>query len=536
MSCSMSESQKTRSFLRGTALLAMATAIVKVIGAIYSIPLKAIIGDQGFGYYSTAYEIYNVLLTVSITGLPVAMSRMISEANSLGNYNQVRSIYKTSRTIFLTLGLVGSLAMMLLCRFLAEKVMLQPNAWVAIFCLGPCGLLICMMSTYRGFFQGLSNMMPTSVSQVLEAVIKLLVGLGLALAVLKVTENVSLSAGGAILGVTVSCLVSVFYLCLCFRGTYRRLDRSNDTPEPFGPTAKKLLSIAVPITIGAAGLSILNACEIGIYMGRLLEHYTQAQADTMKGIYNFVHKIFNMPMAFMTPITVSILPAITAHLTLKNQRGARATEESATRVMGLMCMPCAVGLMVMAEPVTALLGGYTGENLVLATRLMTVLGLCIIFNALVLLTNTVMQSHGHVNLPVLNMFVGGILKLIAVYVLSGNIHIGILGTPIGSLLCYVTIGILNLITMRKVIPNCPSILSNLGRSALAALIMGVCVLGARYGLDAGLHITSRVITCAVPICVGVVVYFLAAIMLKAITREDCLLLPKGEKIAKLLHL
>ena len=162
----MSESQKKQNFLQGTALLAMATAIVKVIGALYKIPLNAIIGAQGFGYFNTAYEIYNVLLMISTAGLPVAMSRMISQASSLNHYRQVRKIYSTARGIFLALGIAGTLLMTLFCRPLANW-MEQPNAWPAIACLGPCCLLICLMSTYRGFFQGQSNMLPTSISQIL---------------------------------------------------------------------------------------------------------------------------------------------------------------------------------------------------------------------------------------------------------------------------------------------------------------------------------------------------------------------------------
>ncbi len=533
----MAENTKKPSFLQGTALLAAATVIVKVIGAIYSIPLKAIIGDKGFGYYSTAYEIYNVLLTISLTGLPVAMSRMISEASSLGHNNQVRRIYKTTRTIFLGIGIAGSLLMILLSKFLAGNLMHQPDAWTAIACLGPSALFICIMSTCRGFFQGHGNMLPTSVSQVLEAVVKLIFGLGLALVILKMTSDVSLAAGGAILGVTLSCLVSVFYLTARFRKSYKALEPTEEPVTSFRATAKSLLSIAIPITIGAAGLSILNALEIGIYMDRLLAlGYSQNQADTMKGIYNFTQKIFNLPVSLVSPITISLLPAITAHITLQNNRGARATAESATRVLGLLCMPCTVGLIVLAEPVVALLGGYSGENLVLASRLMAVLGASVIFNALVLLTNAIMQSHGHASLPVVNTLIGGILKLGAVFLLTGNEHIHILGTPIGSLLCCITICILNVITMRRCIPHCPAVFQNLGRSFLASVIMGAAVYGTWYALGHGLHITSKLLLCAAPLMVGVVVYFFGAIALKAITREDCMLLPKGAKIAKLLHL
>ena len=147
----MSGTTKKQTFLHGAALLAMATVIVKVIGAFYKIPLKMIIGDQGFGYFNTAYNIYALLLLVSTAGLPIAMSRMISEATATGKYNQVRRVYATARGIFLGLGVVSTALMMCFSHQLAA-FQKQPDAWAAIFCLGPCALLMCVMSTYRGFF------------------------------------------------------------------------------------------------------------------------------------------------------------------------------------------------------------------------------------------------------------------------------------------------------------------------------------------------------------------------------------------------
>ena len=531
----MGESSKKQSFLHGTMLLAISTAIVKIIGAFYSIPLKHIIGDQGFGYYSTAYEIYTLLFMISTAGLSVAMSRMISQASSLGHYRQVRKIYTVSRTIFLTLGFLGTALMTVLCRQLAN-FQEQPDAWAAIAALGPCCFLICMMSTYRGFFQGQGNMKPTSVSQVIEAVFKLIVGLSLAVLLGIYATDKALPAAGAILGVTVSCLVSTLYLNYSFRKTYKDIPLTNEPISSGKDIAKGLLAIAIPITIGSAGLQILTVLETKIYMGQLLETMTQQQADIQKGIYNFTQKIFNMPCAFITPITISAIPAITAQLTRKEFQAAKATEESAARVTALISAPCAVGIAVLAHPITALLGSYTGQRLELATELMSVLGICILFNAIVLLTNAIMQAHGHVNLPVVNMFIGGAVKLVAVFLLTGNPQIGILGTPIGSLLCYVCITVLNLIAMARVLPQAPRILRSMLRSVVAALIMGVVVFCVYYGMEAFLPPVSRIISCGLPIAVGGCVYVVAAIKCKAITREDCLLLPKGEKIANLLRL
>lgn len=531
----MSNPQKEQNFLQGTAILAIATAVVKLIGAIYKIPLNAIIGAKGFGYFTTAYEIYNILLMISTAGLPVAMSRMIAQANSLGQYNQVRRIYATARDIFLGIGIVGSLLMTLFCHQLAA-FQNQPDAWAAIGCLGPCVLLICLMSTYRGFFQGQGNMLPTSISQILEAIVKLIVGIFAALVLLKTTNSIPLAAGGAILGVTASCLVSSMYLSGKFRKSYAQLPESQEQPRSRSATAKSLLMIAIPITVGSAVLQVITALSSKIYMGQLLgSGITQASADVMRGVHTMTQTIFNMPCAFITPITVSIIPAITAKLARDDNAGARSIEESAARITGLIAMPCTFGLALLAEPVTALLGGYSGEQLVLSTRMMTVLGITILFNAVTLVTTAIMQAHGHVNRPVINMFLGGLLKLVVVYTLTGIPAFGIVGTPIATMSSYILISVLNLISLKKLLSDSPAIVKNLARSFLAACIMGVFVWLSFMGLKLA-GISSRILRCGVPILIGVIVYLLAGIRVKFITREDCLLLPKGEKIAKFLKL
>jgi len=563
----MSDSGKKQTFLHGAALLALATAVVKVIGALYKIPLKSIIGDIGFSYFSVSYQIYSVLLMVCTAGLPIAMSRMISSANTLGNYGQVRQIYRVSRRIFLWLGIAGSLLMCLLCKPLASA-MGYPDAWFAILCLGPCALLMCIMSAYRGYFQGQENMRPTSNSQMLEAFIKLIVGLAAALALLRITRSQAYAAGGAILGVTVSCLVSVFYLMRKFRADYRQLPQAGQTAIAFGATAKTLLTIAVPITIGSAGLYLLTAVETGVYTNQLVKlidtnQYTlplvgvlkeQLLADgvsaadlpekvaaSLNGIYSFGQTIFNMPCAFIIPITISIIPAITSKLTLVQNEDVKATEESAARVTGLLSLPCSVGLLLLASPVMSLLGGYGDERNALATQVMVLLGASIFPYAIIQYTNSLLQAHGYAHVPVINMLSCAVVKLLVVYMLAGNPHIGIMGAPIATLLCYSAIAALNLLCIRKLIPQKPRLLRNLLRPLLSALVMGAAVYGASYALTefAHLDVTSKlhtVILCGVPIGVGVIVYFAGVVLFKAIKREDCLLLPKGEVIARILHL
>jgi len=279
---------------------------------------------------------------------------------------------------------------------------------------------------------------------------------------------------------------------------------------------------------------LLDIIGGGLYMKEMVSSQMDAQAvaDTLKGIYNMTQTIFNMPCAFMIPITTSVLPAITSYITLSDHKAVKATEESAARIAGLLALPCTVGLILLAEPVMALLGGYSGVRLELAGQLMQILGLCVFLYAIIQYTNVVLQSHGYAHVPVINMLVCGVVKLIVVYVLVGNPQVGILGAPIGAALCYFFIGALNLIAISRLVPQKPRILTNMLRSFIPAAVMGVAVWGCSYVLTQVLSISSRVLLCGVPVAVGGLVYVVCVVFFRGITREDCLLLPKGEKLAR----
>ena len=559
----MSNTPKKQSFLHGAALLAIATAVVKIIGAIYKLPLKGIIGDEGYSYFSSAYDIYNVLLLISTAGLPVAMSRMISQATSLGDTAQVKRVYNTSRAVFLGIGAVSTLLMLLFCRQLAASQE-QPDAWFAIFCLAPCAFLMGIISTYRGFFQGQGNMIPTSISQVIEAVFKLGIGLLVAILILHLGGTIPIAAGGAILGVTISCLVSAVYLFTVFHKQADPEVLKLRQPGFHGITAKQLLAIAVPITIGAAGLQLLTVIETSLYMDRLVAlldadalhspladslrlelltadpTLTEAQlhskvAANMKGIYNLSQTVYNLPNSLITPITVSIIPAITAQLTRENHEGVRETTESAGRITSLISLPCAVGLILLSEPIMALLGGYTGLKLELASQLMSLLGVSAFLRAVVLVTTSMMQAHGHPNIPVINMLACGVLRLLVVFLLVGNPAIGILGVPIGTALSNLCIAILNIFAISRCVAQKPRITANLLRSLLPALIMGAVAWGSWMALK-HVGISSRLILCGAPVALAGVTYLVCAVLLGSITYNDCLLLPKGKKIAAMLRL
>ncbi len=530
------KSQKKQSFLQGVAVLTFATIIVKLLGFIYKVPLQNILQERGFGYFNTAYDVYNVLLMISTTGLPVAVSRMISQAQALDNYAQIRKIYSTSMKVFLSIGIVGTLIMLVFCRQLSVMVTTNENSWAAIAALSPCVLLICVVSAHRGFFQGQSNMTPTSVSQIYEAVVRVVFGLAGAYLMLRKTGSLIYAAAGGIFGVTIGCIVAVVYLRIQFGKSNQVLQQGGGEAKSTRATMKELLAIAIPITLGSAGLQIINLVDTMIYMRRLTGAlaWSSDAADTAKGIYNYCQTIFNLPCSLVTPITISVIPTVTAALTTKNLVGARHTEESAVRTMAIITMPCAVGLAVLAEPIIRLLArNYGAASIATATPILIYLGIAVIFNSTVLLFNSIMQAHGDVTTPVINMLIGGVVKVIVNYILVAIPSLNIIGAAIGTVICYATITALDVIAMRKRVTTRPAILRNMVRPFGAAVGMGALTWATAALLSR--MTSSNTIVCLSSLVVAVIVYVIFVIALRCVTYEDCMLFPKGEKIAKILH-
>ena len=560
---------KKQNFLTGAAILSLSTIIVKVIGMLYKLPLNQIIDSQGFAYFNKAYAIYTVLLVISTTGLPVAMSRMVSEAQARGNGRQMQRIFHTAMIAYLSIGFLGTAVMMLFPHWLASDVMSMPNAWYSIFALGPAVLCICIASACRGYFQGQGDMTPTAVSQIIEALGKLLLGLGFAWLAMRLTEDVAIASGASIAGISLGAACSALYVFIRYRRNRSKVAALGGEALSYGATAKKLLAIAVPITLGAAGLQLINLIdEIMVtrrlleaaratsdgaqtWMGQMIElartgmiaelgtnpqwtEVLQTAVENQSGVYALCQTIFNFPTAFFPCITAAIIPAITAHLTRGDRKNVKLVQESSLRLMGLIAWPCMLGLLTLSEPIMALLGGYGDSRVQLAAVLLAFLAPTVLLNGVTTVTTAIMQAHNRPWLPMINMLIGGIVKVIVNYILVGNPAIGILGAPVGTLACFLVYMILNIFTMRVVLKEPPKLLPMLWKSAIAAIVMGAVAYGSYQGLS--MVLSGVAVCCLGAIAAAVIAYVLMVILLKVITYDDCMLLPKGEKIARLLKI
>lgn len=545
----VAQPQKQNSFFGGAAILAAGILIVKLIGMFYKIPLINIIGEAGAADFNNAYNIYAVLLTVSTAGLPVAVSKLVSEANALDRRNQVRRTFRLALVLFLALGLVSFLVMFFRADALAG-MMNDSKAAAGIRALAPAVVCVGCLAALRGYSQGHSNMAPTSVSQIIEALCKLVVGLGLAFWLVKQGKDPDVAAAGAITGVTVGTVVALAYMVLDFLLSRGREDtRGTDRPDSAGSILANILKIAVPITLSSSMVGIVTVIDSSLVQGQLQSalDLTEQASRTLYGNYSGALNIYNLPTSLMAAITASVIPAVSAALARRDRRGAARITGSALRITALLSFPMGVGLFVLGTPIIRLL--FPKLNVAVAGPLLSTLGIATPFVCMVLVCNSVLQAHGFINLPVIVMVLGGIVKIVNNYNLVGAI--GIAGAPVGNILCFGLALVLDLVVITRVIPNRPRLLPIFAKPAVASAVMGGAA-WAVYGLlsrilsseqvnQAGqtVRAVSRMGNAAgifLAIAVAGVVYLVLVIALRAISRDDLALMPKGDKLARLLRL
>ena len=545
----VAQTQKQNSFFGGAAILAAGILIVKLIGMFYKIPLINIIGEAGAADFNNAYNIYAVLLTVSTAGLPVAVSKLVSEANALNRRNQVRRTFRLALVLFLTLGLISFLVMFFRADALAG-MMNDSKAAAGIRALAPAVVCVGCLAALRGYSQGHSNMAPTSVSQIIEALCKLVVGLGLAFWLVKQGKDPDVAAAGAITGVTVGTVVALVYMVLDFFLSRGREDtHGTDRPDSAGSILANILKIAVPITLSSSMVGIVTVIDSSLVQGQLQSalNLTEKASRTLYGNYSGALNIYNLPTSLMAAITASVIPAVSAALARRDRRGAARITGSALRITALLSFPMGVGLFVLGTPIIRLL--FPSLNVEVAGPLLSTLGVATPFVCMVLVCNSVLQAHGFINLPVIVMVLGGIVKIVNNYNLVGAI--GIAGAPVGNILCFGLALVLDLVVITRVIPNRPRLLPIFIKPAIASAIMGGAA-WAVYGLlsrvltaeqvnEVGqtIRVVSRMgnaLGIFLAIAVAGVVYLVLVVAIRAISKDDLALMPKGDKLARLLRL
>ena len=421
-----------------------------------------------------------------------------------------------------------------------------------------------------------------------------MVGLGLAYWLVKAGADQSHAAAGAITGVTVGTIVALAYMLLNYLMGRSREGLAKDTPDSNATIIRNLLMIAVPITISSSMVGIVTVIDSSLVQGQLqrallentdcwalykdfmsfdtlesalkawqatlpegtavsmsllsdqladgsktagaLHEALEAASRTLYGNYNGALNIYNLPTSLMAAITAAVIPAVSGTLARRDRKGASRVAGSALRISALLAFPMGVGLYVLGKPIMALI--FPSLTAELAGPLLSTLGLATVFVCMMLVCNSILQAYGFVNLPVIIMLAGGVIKIVLNYNVVVLPQVGIYGAPLGNIFCFALCLILDLIVMARVIPGCPKYIPLFAKPAAAAAVMGLGA-WAVHGLLAKLLTTSRMgnaVSTLAAILVAVVIYGVLVIVLRAITKEDLALMPKGEKIARILHL
>lgn len=543
----MSES-KNQNYLHGAAILAVSVIIIKILGAIYKIPLANILGKDGYGQFSVAYNIYNVLLALSTAGLPIAVAKMISEANNLNRPEQIKKIFRVAVCSFIAFGAVGSLILYLFPVDLA--VMLgNPNASQSIAALAPAVILVCILSAFRGYTEGLQDMRPTAVSQVIEVAVKIAVGLSIAIILLRQGKSVPIMSAGAVIGTTAGSLFACAYMAYVvvrrrkFEDGILRLRPSEEidmTSEKSGRILKTFLKIGIPIALGSCVSSIIALINTGLILNRLQDAigFSPVKSSELFGVYSEALTFLNLPYALLTPLTISVIPAIAAFRARKKFDESRNVIESSLRMATIFALPMAIGMSVLAGPIMTAAYGSSVEG----GPLLAIMGISSFFVCVVAVTTAILQASGFERLPMYNMLVGGAFNIVISWALLGNLNLNIYGSAIGTLVSYLIMCAVNILFVARKMPEHPKLIKAFLRPGINSLVMGAAswlvypavleLLGA--GPDPGRMMI--LVALIVAIGVGVIVYGVMTVITRAITIDDMLLLPKGEKMAKLLHI
>lgn len=572
---------KENTFFGGVAILSLGIMVVKLIGMFYKIPLGNIIGEQGNADFSNAYNIYAVLLTISTTGLPVAVSKMISEANTLNHEAQVKRIFRVSLKFFLTLGIISFFIMYFGADFLAG-VLRNSHAAAGIRALAPAVIFVSGVAAFRGYFQGRGEMSPTAISQIIEALSKLVLGLALAYTIMNMNFTVedllkfdsavdittmteeeinvavesvqaSRAAAAAISGVTVGTALALGFLFLRYvvsglqsSGSNRR-ERLDEHQQTEGDIMRTLLAIAIPITITSSMASIINVLDSALVQGQLQDAlgYTENESRTAYGNYAFAVNVYNLPLSLMSAVTVSVIPTVTAALAKRERKRAGVISVSALRVTGLLAIPMGFGLFSMGTPIMNLL--YPTSDVELAGKLLSTLGIAACFVCLSLVSTSILQVYGFFHLPIVITVVGGVIKLITNYILVGNPEVGVSGAPIGTLACFAFCFCVTFYLLCRIVPGLQKEKFMFVKPIFASVVMAGAAWSS-YGLlsktllNMGmieeetqlLSRTGSAVATLLAICLAAIIYMILIFALGAVKKEDILMMPKGETLARIL--
>ncbi len=543
-----------KSFQRGALLLLCSAVIVKLIGALFKIPLssKYCLGDLGFGYFSSAYDLFTPFYALAMAGFPVAVSKTVSEYLAKGRYNDVKQMLNVSRRVYLSAGLICFLCLSAVIYPFSRLTDSTGAGIYSLFAMTPSVIFCCLMSSYRGYYQGLNNMLPTAVSELLEALCKLVLGFGFGLLTVKITGNVAFGAAAAIFGITVGTAVSTLYLKLYYRFKGDGISPVKLSGSPIlggRSAAKALVLIAVPVALASLAGNIaliIDALTVRRQLGGLdessfniiREMYAYSVADYNKtaaapitngelsallyGIRGKAYTLFNLVPTLTTVIGVSAVPVIAGLNTEKDYKALNRNLNSALKLVSLISLPAGIGLFVASDRIMELLYD-SAASVEIGAPMLKLFGIAAVFAGIGIPLTGILQAMGKQKAALINIGAGAAVKLIIGMLTVSVPEINVKGAALGTLACYAVIFVLHMAVLLKSKETALDIKAVFFKPLAAALFCGVAA-------QMVLYIGNSFFITTLAILAAVLVYIICLVLLKALEEDDLRSLPKAEKL------
>ena len=535
----MSNTRGKDSFLKGALILGLAGIIVKIIGAFFRIPLGNLIGAEGMGYYQAAYPVYTLFLTLATAGFPTALAKLVSEKMAIGDYRGAHKVFKVSYMVLAITGFVAFCIFFFGADFIVNDIMKNPGAKLAMLAISPALLFVPIMSAYRGYFQGRREMGHIAISQISEQLFRVVLGITLAyLLMSSVGPNPGPEQGaaGAIMGATIGAIASIIYLIIAYLLKLKIIKREIKISkklreESIVKVLEKLLVVAIPITIGASVMPLVNMIDNVIVIRRLVEAgFSQTQANIMFGqLTGMAMAIVNLPAVITVAMSMSLVPTISQAYALGNRFKVIKETKSAIKITLMIVLPAAFGMASLAHPIMKLL--YPSQPSSVGTILL-VLTPCVVFLGLIQSLNGILQGMGKPMIPVICLAIGMIFKVVISYTLTAIPQINVIGSALGTVTAYFVAAILELIYIKKAIKMKLSIKQFV---IVPLVIVNIMFLSVKLSFGLTIEALGNNLSTVISICVGGVIYLIATLALGGIDKEELLNIPKGDKLYKVLR-
>lgn len=534
-----SRNNKRANFIVQGGVLAAAGIISRLIGLLYRVPLTNIIGDEGNGLYAAAFQIYSIMLLLSSYSLPLAVSKLVSQRISKGQYKNARKIFRGALLFALISGCIVCLVVFFGADFFSGTLMTEPKSAIALRVLAPTLLVVALMGVVRGYFQGMGTMMPTAISQILEQIINAIVSIAAATFLFAYGTKVAAllhdnsyasayGAAGGTIGTGAGALTGLLFLALVLltqRGVLRRQSLKDGTryEESYGQIFRVLLITILPVILSAAVYNISDPLDQGIFNYIMTRDGMGDKQTALWGMFSGKYRVLtNVPIALASAICASMMPTLTEAMENGDHRSARHKVSTATRFTMIIAIPCAVGLAVLGKPIISML--FTGE-IDIPARLLQVGSISVVFYTLSTLSNGVLQGIDKLNIPVKNAFIALAVHLASLYIMLEVFDLQLYAVVFSCIIFALVMCILNGLSVRKYLRYTQEVKRTFIIPAMSSAVMGVVCWLSHLLLS---KICSVVPATLISILIGVIVYFFTLLALRGLKESELRNMPGGD--------